>query len=443
MDLAQPLNDPSASPAARLAALRALAAGRSASPSPTGDVNNHIHTIYSFSPYTPAMAAFRAREAGLEVAGSVDHDSIGAAAEMLDACALLGLGAVAGFEVRVSFRDGPFGDRKLNNPDSVGIAYMTVQGIARDAIPTVDKFLEPVRARRRERTRRMAEALGGLLVAGGLRPLEFDRDVLARSKASEGGGLTERHLLAGVAGVLVEAFGQGSALVAGLERSLGVKAPPKIAALLSDPANPHYLFDVLGLLKSTLLDRVFLQPDQRECLPAATVLDFARGIGAIPAYAYLGDVGESPTGDKKAEKFEDDFIEPLFEELRRMGYLAVAYMPPRNTVAQLRRVQALCARHGLMEISGVDINSSRQAFNCPEVLRPEFRHLVDTTWALVAHQALVSRDRRWGLFAPENPLAGLPLTQRLAAYARTGRVLDPRDPVGTATVPADAPSPRD
>jgi hypothetical protein len=62
--------------------------GGAAVPRPTGEINNHVHTIYSFSPYTPAMAAWRARAAGLSVAGSVDHDSVAAAAEMLEACAV-------------------------------------------------------------------------------------------------------------------------------------------------------------------------------------------------------------------------------------------------------------------------------------------------------------------------------------------------------------------
>jgi hypothetical protein len=77
-----------------------------------------------------------------------------------------------------------------------------------------------------------------------------------------------------------------------------------------------------------------------------------------------------------------------------------------------------------MEISGVDINSSRQSFNCPEVLRDEFRHLVDTTWALIAHERLASIDRRFGLFSPENPLAAESLAARLAAYAACGKRLD-------------------
>ncbi len=429
------INDPEARREERLAALKAWEAEHPA-PASSGEVNNHIHTVYSFSPYTPAMAALRAREAGLEAAGSVDHDSAGAAQEMIAACALLGIGGCSGFEVRVGFRDGPFGDRKINNPDSEGIVYMTVQGIPAPQLPRVASFLQPIREQRILRSRRMATAVNALLAGSGLDALDFDRDVLPLSRAAEGGGLTERHLLAALANKVVARFGQGPALTAALDATLQVRATPKTAALLADPANPHYLFDLLGLLKTDFLPRVFIQPDERECPPAKTVVDFACSVGAIPAYAYLGDVGESPTGDKKAEKFEDEYLDELFVELKRLGYRAVTYMPPRNTVAQLRRVQQLCATHGMMQISGVDINSSRQAFTCPEVLQPEFRHLVDTTWALIAHERLTSFDPKFDLFSAANPLADLPLAQRLAAYASAGLALDRRHPEASAGIQA-------
>jgi hypothetical protein len=87
-----------------------------------------------------------------------------------------------------------------------------------------------------------------------------------------------------------------------------------------------------------------------------------------------------------------------------------------------------------MEISGVDINSSRQSFNCPEVLRGEFRHLVDTTWALIAHERLGSADPSYALFSPQNPLRSLPLQQRLSLYAAAGKDLDPGRP--EASIPA-------
>jgi hypothetical protein len=430
------INNPQSDSLERLAALSALEREAPPGSEKTGEINNHIHTIYSFSPYTPSMAALRAREAGLEAAGSVDHDSIAAAEEMIAACSVLGIGGCVGFELRVSFktrldgRAGPFADRKINNPDSEGLAYMTVQGAPKPALPLIQAFLEPIRQERRLRTEAMTEAANTLLSEAGIGKIDFEEDILRHSQFAKGGEITERHLLAAAADKLILKYGKGPALVEGLRTGLGVSS--KIGAPLSDPVNPHYLFDLLGILKSGFLPRIFIQPGERECIPARRVTDFAVSIGAIPAYAYLGDVGESPTGDKKAEKFEDDYLEELFDELLRLGYKAVTYMPPRNTAAQLSRLRRLCGERGFMEISGVDINSSRQSFNCPEVLQREFRHLIDSTWALIAHERLTSLDPAFNLFSPENPLAARPLEERLRAYASAGKDLDLRRPEESA-----------
>ena len=58
-------------------------------------------------------------------------------------------------------------------------------------------------------------------------------------------------------------------------------------------------------------------------------------VGAISAYAYLGDVGDSVTGDKRAQKFEDDYLDELVPYLKELGFRAITYMPSRNTKAQL------------------------------------------------------------------------------------------------------------
>ena len=141
-------NDPRLTQAERLEALKAAISGE-AFPDWVAESNNHIHTCYSFSPYTPTEAALRARRAGLRVVGSVDHDSIGAAAEMTAACRALGMGSVTGFEIRAFFDpDGPFASRKLNNPDSEGVAYMTVQGVPAPAREKAAEWLAPKRAAR-------------------------------------------------------------------------------------------------------------------------------------------------------------------------------------------------------------------------------------------------------------------------------------------------------
>ena len=43
--------------------------------------NNHIHTTYSFSPYSPTAAVYFARSEGLSTCGIMDHDSIAGARE--------------------------------------------------------------------------------------------------------------------------------------------------------------------------------------------------------------------------------------------------------------------------------------------------------------------------------------------------------------------------
>ena len=57
------------------------------------DANNHIHTIYSFSPYSPTKAAYMAYSAGLTSAGIMDHDSLSGVEEFKKACEILGLGS--------------------------------------------------------------------------------------------------------------------------------------------------------------------------------------------------------------------------------------------------------------------------------------------------------------------------------------------------------------
>ena len=408
-------------------AIQAQRTGGVAAPR-TEEVNNHIHTMYSFSPYSPTAAAWQAAQVGLQAAGIMDHDSIAGAEEMLEACKIIGIGSTAGFELRVDCSMTGLAGRKINNPDSLSIAYMAIHGIPRPAIPEVARFLEPLQKARNLRNRAMVVRLNERLAVLDIPPIDFEKDVFARSLAAQGGSITERHILAALADKMIRLYGREGRVVGFLKDVLKLNLPAKMVAMLSDPSNPHYLYDLLGILKSSFLPSFFIQPGVHECIPVRKAVKFALQIGAIPAYAYLGDVTASPTGDKKAEKFEDDYLDFLFEELVTLGFRAVTYMPPRNTVPQLQRVQRLCAQHNLMEISGVDINSSRQSFSCPEIMKPEFRHLIGATWALIAHEKLASLDVRLSLFHPENPQAKFSLAQRLKVYAKIGKALDPCHP---------------
>src|SRR5699024_173086 len=107
-----------------------------------------------------------------------------------------------------------------------------------------------------------------------------------------------------------------------------------------DEDNPYRDYDLLGWIKSELIARFYIDAGD-ELIDVRDALALSERIGAISAMAYLGDVGDSVTGDKRSQKFEDDYLDELIEYVAAIGFRAVTYMPSRNTRAQLVRLRAL------------------------------------------------------------------------------------------------------
>ena len=382
------------------------------------DVNNHIHTTYSFSPYSPTAAVFFARAAGLCTCGLMDHDSIAGAEEFLAAAEAAHMGATIGMECRASFADTPFGDRKLNNPDQKGVAYMTLHGVPHDRAAELNAIYAPYREKRNVRNRRMVDAINGMMGKYGI-AIDFDRDVLPLSNFARGGSVTERHLSSALAYRMIDVIGKGEKLVKFIKEELQLPISGKIEVFLLDEANPHMMYDLLGWIKSQLISRFYIDATD-ECPDVRELLALSDRIGAISAYAYLGDVGDSVTGDKRAQKFEDDFLDELVEYVAQLGYRAITYMPSRNTRAQLRRLRALCEKHNLFQISGEDINQPRQSFVCEAQRDPEFANLYEATWALIAHEWRATENPADGLFTPETIAKYPDLNARVKAFAQWG-----------------------
>lgn len=414
--------------AVRMAVIEELGVRLKKGIEPTNEVNNHVHSKYSFSPYYPTMIAVKAAQAGLKAVGIMDHDSTAGFEEMIAAGKALDMATTCGFEMRVNMTGTAFEGYKTNNPDTENNTYMAVHGVPFSQVHRVRSYLDSIKKARYLRDREEVENLNKLLGNAGFDPLNFDRDVWAISEADNGGSITERHIVYALSLKLIEKFGKGERLLQFIEQSMKISVPAKLKEFLSDPENPHYAYDLLGVFKGSLVPEIFVQPNVQGARSVYDAVQFANDIGGIPAYAYLGDVAESPTGDKKAEKFEDDYLDDLIPELKKIGFKAITYMPPRNTKEQLVRLQKLCDEYDLMQISGVDINSSRQVFNCPEIMEPEFQHLIGATWALIAHEKLATADKRYSLFSPDNPLAGKPLKERIDIYAEIGKKIDNRNP---------------
>ncbi len=365
----------------RLANLKAILPETVFPPEVPEYINNHIHTTYSFSPYSPTAAVYAARMEGLCTAGIIDHDSISGAEEFLEAAELIGMPVTIGMECRVSMDGTRLEGRRTNNPDQVGVSYMTIQSVPHDKIDTLTEFFRPYRAARHARNREMISKINELIPEA---KLDYDKDVLPLSMAQEEGGVTERHLMYALALRLMEVVGKGEGMVQKLG-ALGLTLSEKQEKQMLDTEYPFYAYDLLGILKSAFVPKIFIDATN-ECPKLPDVVALCKKVDAYLCYAYLGDVGDSVTGDKKAQKFEDDYLEDVFECLKEEGVKAVTYMPTRNTEAQLNRLRALCDRYGMFQISGEDINTPRQSFVIKAMENPVFANLIEATWKLIEHE---------------------------------------------------------
>ena len=344
-------------------------------------INNHIHTTYSFSPYSPTAAVYAARMEGLCTAGIIDHDSISGAEEFIEAAKLVDIPVTIGMEARISMDGTRLEGRRTNNPDQVGVSYMTIQSVPHDKIAVLTEFFKPYQAARHARNRKMITKINDLVGVS----LDYDRDVLPLSEAADNGGVTERHLMYALAIELVKQVGKGQSMIDKLA-SLGMTLSEKQKTMLLDTEYPFYEYDVLGMLKGTFVPKIFIDATD-ECPKLADMVKLCSDVDAYLCYAYLGDVGDSVTGDKKAQKFEDDYLDDVFECLKEEGVKAVTYMPTRNTPAQLTRLRKLCDDYGMFQISGEDINSPRQSFVIKAMENPLFQNLIDATWKLIEHES--------------------------------------------------------
>lgn len=399
--------------------LRRMAdAGLIPEPQRLSDTNNHVHTTYSFSPYSPTAAVYKAYKTGLVTVGIIDHDSIAGAREFIEAGEIMGITTTVGCEVRVSFADTPLNGRVLNNPDEDTVAYIALHGVPHNNIEKLDAFLSEIREARNRRNAKQVDNLNKITAPYGIK-LSFENDVLPISMSAQGGSVTERHILYALSLKLIEKYGRGEALIRFLENDMGFDLSPKAKQKLSDTDDEYYAYSVLNVLKSDLNPRMFIKGGA-DSLPVKEVVAFAREIGAIPTYCYLGDVEESVTGDKKAQKFEDDCLDEIFEQAKELGFEAIAYMPSRNTEAQLDRVMQKCAEYGFMEISGEDINQPSQSFICLKMRDPKYSHLADSAWALVGHERAAGQNPENSIYSDATKQKHPDMGARIKAYKELG-----------------------
>jgi predicted metal-dependent phosphoesterase TrpH len=380
-------------------------------------VNNHIHTTYSFSPYSPTKAVYMAKKAGLSTAGIIDHDSISGAREFIEAGKLLNMPTTIGIECRVDMGQTHFNNCRLNNTDQKGIAYVAMHGIPHTYIDVIKDFLHPYLEKRILRNRKMVDQINTLFSE---KLLDFDKDIIPLSEYKAGGSITERRLLYALSLKLIETYGKGAALIEFLDNECAITVSGNVLTYMEATDNPYYAYDLLGILKGHFVSQFYIEATD-ECPDVSEFIALAKEVGAIAAYAYLGDVVNSVTGDKKDATFEDAYLDDLFDILKNLGFDAITYMPSRNTPEQLKRVRSLCDHHNFFQISGEDINSPRQSFICEALENPIYSNLIKATWALIGHETEGTKSKDRAMFSPESIAMNPTLFDRINYFYILGK----------------------
>jgi hypothetical protein len=334
---------------------------------------------------------------GLVTAGIMDHDSVGGAKEFIEAGKILDISTTVGIELRVDMSKTKLNNRRINNTDQSSIAYVALHGIPNQYIDVMGGYIAPFRKNRNTRNKKMCGNISEIMKPYDIK-LDFDEHVLPLSQYANGGSVTERHITYAFSKLIAEKYKTPQEVLDFFKNDMKLNIARKVENMLLENNPDYYLYDILGILKSDMIEKFYVDAYD-ECPNVEDYIKVAKATGAIAAYPYLGDVGDSVTGDKRPQKFEDDYLDLLFDEIVRLGFNAVTYMPTRNTKAQLERLMNMCEKNNLFQISGEDINSPRQSFICERLHDPMFTHLIDSTWALINHEIMATKCDDLGMFS--------------------------------------------
>lgn len=398
--------------------IRGVNKGRIEHVSGETDVNNHIHTMFSFSPYSPAKAIWKSFQSGLITAGIADHYTISGADEFIKAGKTAGVVTTIGVELRADFSATELNGKRINNPDQLSIGYVTIHGIPHTKFKETEEFLLPLRKHWDDRNKLMVDRLNELMNKFDIY-VSYDENVVPLGMKDEGGTITERHILYALSLQILKQYKKGEEVISFLKNKLKLKIDDRVHKYLLDENNVYYEYDIVGVLKSELLSSFYVDAD-KECPSVDSVIDFCRRIGAISTYCYLGDVTDSVTGDKRAQRFEDEYIDLLFDVLTKAGFNAVTYALSRNTKSQIEKIRSYCNSNNLMQISGEDINTPRQSFVGEKHKTRQFFGLYDSSWALIGHEKAATEDISRAMFSKKVIRKYPDFEERLMIYRKKG-----------------------
>ncbi|MCF7958812.1 MAG: hypothetical protein K9M57_10225 [Phycisphaerae bacterium] len=318
-------------------------------PDPSGHINLHCHTFFSFNSYgySPSKFAWLAKKQGLAMGAIVDFDVLDGMDEFLAAARLLNLKAFSGMETRAFVPQ--FADKEINSPGEPGITYHMGVGFPTTTLSAEnDTFLKSLKTTVGHRNIDLMNRVNDFLAPV---VLDYEQDVLPLTPA---GNAIERHLCLVYARKAKAMFSDNADLATYWSDKLGetidIGDLPESATLLN-------------LVRAKTMKRGgvgYVQPGEGSFPYMDRINEFVLAAGAIPTLAWLN-------GQTQGEQQ----IESLLDIAMATGVAAVNIIPDRNftpgvdddLVKNLYHFVKVAEERHLPIIVGTEMNSPGQKFS--------------------------------------------------------------------------------
>lgn len=368
-------------------------------PVKTGGANLSIHTDYSFSPYSPALAAYMAYKSGMELVALCDVGTTSAANEFNACCKILDLKTICGFEV-------------FFKSEKLGTCLASFYGINKN---NAVKFEEPLKHFRdwcEERTRKALKTLNKQLKSFDIF-IDYETDVQPLIKHKKGGVVTLKHLYMAEAEKIVEKCGKGKKTADFLRNELCLDITEGEYNLLCDSNNPYYLYDLLASLRGKH------RGDENLDFPAKDeFMSIAAETGVIVAYEYTCKHGwlELETEAKRPlAKFS-----ALLDKVKDDGFNAVCLSSREYSKNALPLFINAIQEKGLLVILTDKTEYPRTCFNSavPEQCK---KYVEACSYALLGNAMSISENESEGLFTDKTLIKCPEIEKRINIFSAIGK----------------------
>ena len=304
-----------------------------------------IHSDYSFSPYTPSLAAYMAYNNGLSAAALIDTGTLAGGREFLAAAKNFGIAATVGVGYPTPLPKAYDILCNVYSRDYSRFIFLTALGIPENGFDKMKSFLAEYRKERARCNRRILQKINTLF--RGLGALSYEEDVLPVSSAENGGTITRSHLMFALARRLIKMVGTGEPLIDYLTKVQRISLSSREEKLLLATPSRNYEYDL-----SAILHKKLKVDDENFTSKIHVFIGAAQAAGGLVFY---------PLSEREVIEGGTKFIDGMFAALVRLGVNGIAY-EAENVGEHLPYLERKAQELGFLTVDGHEIHSPRDMF---------------------------------------------------------------------------------